>query len=94
MYLPCIKKKINYGICRTNQNNDLKSIEEKPDLNFLINTGFYVMNKKILKKIPKNKYFDTTDLIKKCIKFDVHNKEYKFVIFLSFCKYLQLMGQN
>lgn len=62
------KKKINYGICRTNQNNDLKSIEEKPDLNFLINTGFYVMNKKILKKIPKNKYFDTTDLIKKCIK--------------------------
>ena len=26
------------------------------------------MNKKILKKIPKNKYFDTTDLINKCIK--------------------------
>lgn len=62
------KKKINYGICRTDKNDNLKNIEEKPDLNYLINTGFYVMNKKILKKIPKNKCFDTTDLIKKCIK--------------------------
>jgi dTDP-glucose pyrophosphorylase len=62
------KKKINYGVCRTNKNDDLKTIEEKPDLNFLINTGFYVMNKKILKKIPRDKYFDATDLIKKCIK--------------------------
>ena len=26
------------------------------------------MNKKILKKIPRDKYFDATDLIKKCIK--------------------------
>ena len=62
------KNKINYGVCKTDKNDNLKKIDEKPDLNFLVNTGFYVMNKKILKKIPKNKYFDTTDLINKCIK--------------------------
>lgn len=62
------KKKINYGVCRIDKNDKLKTIEEKPDLSFLINTGFYVMNKKILKKIPKNKYFDTTDLIKNSAK--------------------------
>jgi len=62
------KKKINYGVCRTNKNYNLISIEEKPDLKFLINTGFYVMSKNVLKKIPNDKYFDTTDLIKNCIK--------------------------
>ena len=62
------RKKINYGVCKINKNNDLKSIEEKPDFNFLINTGFYVMSKKILKGIPTNRYFDSTDLINKCIK--------------------------
>ena len=62
------KKKINYGVCRTDKKDKLKTIEEKPDLSFLINTGFYVMNKKILKKIPRNEYFDTTDLIKNCVK--------------------------
>ena len=33
---------------------DLKDIIEKPSYDFLINTGLYVMNKKILKYIPKN----------------------------------------
>ena len=62
------KKNINYGVCRINKDNDLKSIDEKPNFNFLINTGFYVMNKKILKRIPLNKYFDTTNLINDCIR--------------------------
>ena len=62
------RKKINYGVCKINKNNILKSIQEKPDFNLLINTGFYVMSKKILKRIPTNKYFDSTDLINQCIK--------------------------
>ena len=62
------RKKINYGVCKINKDNNLKNIEEKPSFNFLINTGFYVMSKKIFKGIPINKYFDSTDLINKCIK--------------------------
>ena len=62
------RQKINYGVCKINKNNNLSNIEEKPNVNFLINTGFYVMNKKVLKNIPSNKYFNTTDLINICIK--------------------------
>ena len=59
--------KINYGVCKVNKNNDLKNIQEKPNFNFLLNTGFYVMNKKVLKNIPSNKYFNSTDLINTCV---------------------------
>ena len=34
----------------------------------LINTGFYVFDKKVFKLIPKNKFYNSTDLINKCIK--------------------------
>ena len=37
---------------------------EKPTIKYLINTGFYIVSPEILKFIPKNKYFDITDLIK------------------------------
>lgn len=65
------KKSIDYGVCITNKKYNLASIDEKPKLKFLINTGFYVMSKKVLRRIPKEKYFDTTDLIKDCIKHKV-----------------------
>ena len=33
-----------------------------------INTGIYVMNKNVLKKIKKNRFLNMTDLIKRLIK--------------------------
>ena len=36
---------------------------EKPEYNFLINTGFYVLNKKVLNIIPKNKFYNFDDFI-------------------------------
>ena len=41
----------------------LASIEEKPIYNFLVNTGFYVVNPKILKFIKINQYLDMDVLI-------------------------------
>lgn len=41
----------------------LASIEEKPIYNFLVNTGFYVVNPRILKFIKINKYLDMNILI-------------------------------
>lgn len=55
-----------YGLCKI-KNGKLFSILEKPKFNFICNAGLYVMNKKVLKLIPKKK-FDTTDLLKKCLK--------------------------
>jgi dTDP-glucose pyrophosphorylase len=56
---------IPYGICELDKNGILNKIDEKPKKNMLINTGFYIIKKKLLKYIPKNKFFHITDLISK-----------------------------
>jgi len=58
-------QEIPYGICKLNNQGNLDKIEEKPKLDFLANIGLYLINKKILKLIPKNKLFHMTDLIEK-----------------------------
>ena len=56
-----------YGICKINSNK-LISLKEKPKFNFIANTGLYFVKKEIIKLLPKNKKFEMTDLIEKCIK--------------------------
>ena len=55
---------IPYGICKLNKKGRLASINEKPRQNFLVSTGLYVLNPKVLNLIPKNKFFHMTQLIK------------------------------
>ena len=62
------KYKIPYGTCVVNKQGKLKSLIEKPETNHLINTGFYLMNKKILRFIPKNKNVDFNNFIKNILK--------------------------
>ncbi len=57
--------KIPYGICKLDNIGKLKNIDEKPEFDFLVNTGLYVLESAILKLIPKDNYFDMTDLITK-----------------------------
>jgi len=45
----------------------LKSVKEKPEYDFLVNTGVYIMEPGVLKDIPRNKFYDATDLIKEYI---------------------------
>ena len=54
---------IPYGICELNGGGSLERIEEKPEYNFLINTGLYVLNPAVLELIPDNKLFHITHLI-------------------------------
>jgi dTDP-glucose pyrophosphorylase len=56
---------IPYGTCELNTKGHLSHINEKPHYNFLINTGLYVLNPKVLKLIPKNKFYHITHLIEK-----------------------------
>ena len=56
-----------YGFCKLKANN-LISIDEKPKFNFIANTGLYFVKKEIIKLIPKNRKFEMTDLIEKCLK--------------------------
>lgn len=54
---------IAYGVCKISKGGNLIRIDEKPEYDFLINTGMYVINPEILKLIPKNQFFNMTDLI-------------------------------
>jgi len=56
---------IPYGICELNDNGSLERILEKPEYNFLVNTGLYVLNPNVIELIPDNGLFHITHLIDK-----------------------------
>ncbi len=56
---------IPYGICELNGGGSLERIEEKPEYNFLVNAGMYVLNPGVLELIPDNQLFHITHLIDK-----------------------------
>lgn len=58
--------KVPYGVINM-QDNVIKSIDEKPELKFLINAGIYVVSPSALDIIPKNTFFNMTDLIQTLI---------------------------
>lgn len=61
------KYNIPYGTLKTKENGLLASLQEKPDLTFNINTGFYILEPHLLNEIPENKFFHITYLIDKLI---------------------------
>jgi len=66
------------GICKLENDGSLKTIKEKPEYDFLVNTGMNILSPDILRFISKNKSFDMTDLIK-CLK---EKKEIGVFLFL------------
>jgi len=59
---------IPYGICDIESGGNLLVIREKPDLSFLVNTGMYILNSKVIDIIPRNEFYHITQLI-----YDVKN---------------------
>jgi dTDP-glucose pyrophosphorylase len=55
--------RIAYGVCELGAGGQLAKITEKPELEFLVNTGLYVIDAAALELIPKGGVFHTTDLI-------------------------------
>lgn len=56
---------IAYGTIETGRNGQLKSLLEKPELTFKINSGMYILEPHLLDEIPLNTFFHITDLIDK-----------------------------
>ena len=54
---------IPYGVIRVSDENCLVKIDEKPKLNFVVNTGMYVLEKEVVKYIKENTLYHITDLI-------------------------------
>ena len=60
---------IPYGTCDLNGDGSLSNINEKPQFDFLINTGLYLINPNLLELIKENQKYHITHLIqdaKKC----------------------------
>lgn len=64
------KKNFNipYGFCEADSDGNLIKFSEKPSLELLTNIGFYVMEKKIITKIKKNKKLNFDKFIQLAIK--------------------------
>jgi|APSaa5957512535_1039671.scaffolds.fasta_scaffold46419_2 dTDP-glucose pyrophosphorylase len=56
---------VPYGVCEIENGGDLTAIIEKPEYDYLTNTGLYIIEPKALELIPENIRFDMTDLIVK-----------------------------
>ena len=54
---------IPYGVCVLGKNGRLSSIKEKPEYDFLVNTGLYILEPEVLADIPENRFFHITELI-------------------------------
>jgi dTDP-glucose pyrophosphorylase len=59
---------IPYGVCKFDKKGRLISIKEKPNYDFFVNTGLYVVEPKILKLIPGDITFDMDELLVKARK--------------------------
>ena len=67
---------VPYGVCLPKKDNTLNTIYEKPKKRYLVNTGLYVVNSKVIKFIPNNRKFDFDEFIKK-----VKSKGFKIGLF-------------
>ena len=55
--------KIPYGVIGLNGKGELKQLTEKPEYDFLVNTGMYVIEKRIIELIKENEAIHFTNLI-------------------------------
>lgn len=56
---------IPYGTIETEENGQLTSLQEKPELTFKINSGMYILEPHLLDEIPTDSFFHITHLIEK-----------------------------
>jgi len=60
-----LTNKSEYGTLTTGQMGELISLEEKPHINYKINTGMYLIEPGIIDLIPEDGVFHVTDLIER-----------------------------
>jgi len=65
----CIPYNVNvpYAVLEKDDDGFIKSFKEKPTYTYYSNGGIYLMKKSVLSLIPKNSFFNATDLIDELI---------------------------
>lgn len=56
---------IPYGTLEFDEGGVLRNLTEKPDVNFFVNTGMYILEPHLIEEIPENEFFHITHLIEK-----------------------------
>jgi len=56
-------QKIDYGVLEYNMNNILTAYKEKPQFNYSVSMGIYILSKKTVDLIPERVYFDFPSLV-------------------------------
>lgn len=74
MIVATVSYKVNvpYGVLETVEGNKVVSLKEKPDFAYFSNAGIYILSKRVISMIPKDTFFDITDLMQKVI--DLNNR--------------------
>ena len=57
---------IPYGVIKSNDNGDILDIEEKPQFNYLVNTGVYVIEPEALDLLEEKEVIGLPSLIQRC----------------------------
>lgn len=59
---------VPYAVFETNGDGSINTFKEKPIYTYFSNGGMYLIKKEVLNYIPKNKFFNATDLMDKVIR--------------------------
>lgn len=62
---------VPYAVLEVNGSAEVKSLKEKPRYTYYSNAGIYILNRGLLKMIPKDKFYDITDLMERILEMDL-----------------------
>ena len=57
--------RIPYGVIETGEDGIMTALREKPELNYQVNTGAYILNPECIDEIPEGEFFHITHLMEK-----------------------------
>ena len=57
------KVQVNYGVLEVEEGGGVRALKEKPVVNYKINGGVYCLSPQIIRRVPKDEYFDMTQLL-------------------------------
>ncbi len=62
---------VPYAVLETDEKQIVKSLKEKPRYTYYSNAGIYILKRSLLKMIPRNQFFDITNLMDKVIEMNL-----------------------